>query len=196
LSGPLPPIHAGQWRATRRCYLGEQSVGRDREGPNFQVGLVDADLFEGAGETGKHAHDGRGVFAVCLHPRGEEHPVRATARRGGGSHRRAHPESAGLVAGGGDHSAGSEPTYDDRDPRGRWFLALFHGGEERVGVDVQDETLRPHRHPYREAARWNGALVSERRCRHRGRRRGRGRVRTRDGRYCVPRHASMRCRCG
>ena len=48
----------------RRCYLGEQSVGRDREGPDFQVGLVDADLFEGVGETGKHAHDGRGVFAV------------------------------------------------------------------------------------------------------------------------------------
>lgn len=136
----------------RCCYLGEQSVGRDREGPDFQVGLVDADLFEGVGETGKHAHDGRGVFAVCLHPRGEEHPVRAAAHRGGGGHRRAHPESAGLVAGGGDHSAGSEPTHDDRGRRGGWFLALFDGGEECVGVDVQDEPLRSHRHPYREAA--------------------------------------------
>jgi len=142
----------------RSCYLGDHLVCGEGGGVDLEVGLVDADLFEGVGETGKHGHDGRGVFAVCLHLRGEEHPVRAAAHRGGGGHRRAHPESAGLVAGGGDHSAGSEPTHDDRGPRGGWFLALFDGGKERVGVDVQDETLRSHRHPYREAARWDGAM--------------------------------------
>ena len=61
-----------------------------------------------------------------------------------GGHRRADPEDARLVGRGGHHAAPADPADDDRLAAQRRLVALLHGGEERVQVDVEDRRVGAH----------------------------------------------------
>ena len=61
-----------------------------------------------------------------------------------GRHRRAHAEGARLVGRGGHHAAAADAADDDRLAAQRRLVALLHGGEERVQVDVEDRRVGAH----------------------------------------------------
>ena len=64
----------------------------------------------------------------------------------GHPHRRTHAELSCFVRRCGDNPARSEPADDDWLPTKRRLVTLFHGGEERVEVEVEHARLVPHGH--------------------------------------------------
>ena len=83
-------------------------------------------------------------LAVGVEAAGEVRRVRAAGPGLAGGHRRAHPEDPRLVGRGGHHAAAADPADHDRLAAQRRLVALLHGGEERVQVDVEDRRVGAH----------------------------------------------------
>ena len=67
---------------------------------------------------------------------GEIHPVRAETSRGAQGHGRMHPIAPGDVVGGRHHPT-LAAAHDHRLAPQRRIAVLFHGGEERVEVEMR-----------------------------------------------------------
>ena len=118
-------------------------LGRARdaaEPADLQERLVDGEPLDErrrVAEDREHVAAGRGVG---IHPRRDDHGIRAQLARLPAAHRRAHPAGLRLVARGEHHAA----AHDHRPSAQRGRVALLDRGVERVEVGVQHGRLAPH----------------------------------------------------
>jgi hypothetical protein len=117
-----------------------QGAQRLVDGGHVGVGLVDRHVLQRAGEALAHdrPHLAR-LLAVGVEVGRDEDGVGAQPARADRRHRRVHAEAPRLVAGGGDHRAGSAAGDHDR-PAAQLGTALqLDARVKRVAVEVRDD---------------------------------------------------------
>ena len=143
--GPRDPDRDGEsdLRTNPLTQSHRDLLGRARDAPettDLEERLVDGEpLHERRriAEDREHVSTGRGVG---VHPRRDDHGIRAQVARLPAAHRGAHPAGLRLVARRQHHAAAD----DDRPTAQRGRVALLDRGVERVEIGVQHGRLAPH----------------------------------------------------
>ena len=129
----------------------------DVRGREVDEGLVERQRLDQGGQLPQQLHHRAAGRPVGVEPAGEVRRVGAACARLAGRHRRADPEGPGLVGRRRHHAAAADPAHDDRLAAQRRLVALLHGGEERVQVDVEDRRVGAHVPMMPAATRLGGA---------------------------------------
>jgi hypothetical protein len=111
----------------------------------FSVDTADRPTLRAVLREQAEPEDRAGFVAVAVHPGRQEDPLGAQSTGGTAGHRRAHPESPGLITGRTDHApGGGRSADDDRESPQIGTIPLFDRRKERVHVQMQDDAGCPH----------------------------------------------------
>ena len=126
---------------------------------HVEIRFVHGNLFDHPAEPDQQIHDRMRFVPVGLHPGTNKYAVRANPVGGAGRHGGSHAELPGLVARRADHSAPVRGrTHDDRPAAQRRRVALLDGREERIHIQVKNDTrhaLWSYQHRTGSASRRN-----------------------------------------
>ena len=127
--------------ALDRLAVGAGAVHQPLHAREVEESLVDGKLLDDRGEPREDGEDLPRHGAVFRVVAGQENGVGAAAARRDHGHRRVYAEFPRLVRGGGDDAPRPQPADDDGLPAIFLMVALLHGGEERVHVDMKNDAF-------------------------------------------------------
>ena len=140
----------------------DRRSGHAAQPADIEEGLVDRQALDERRGVVEHAEHRLARLAVRRHPRRDGDGGRAQPQRLSATHRCAHPEGLGLVAGG-QHDTHAD---DHRASAQRRVVALLDRRVERVEVGVQDRGLVAHEHMFPQGCA-GGSVRSRPGCRPR-----------------------------